>query len=140
MQDFSGKLAVITGGASGVGRSLAFALGREGANILIADVDQTALKKALDGVVESCVNKVGVEVNTASKQLLTYVSGLGPVLAQNIVDYRNENGPFKSRAELKKVPRLGAKAFEQAAGFLRIRQAKNPLDQFGILKLNHPNE
>ena len=74
----------------------------------------------------SCVNAVGVEVNTASKQLLTYVSGLGPQLAGNIVAYRDENGPFKSRAALKKVPRLGPKAFEQAAGFLRIQDAKNP--------------
>ena len=92
------------------------------------DVDQTALKKKLDDVVVSCVNNVGVEVNTASKQLLTYVSGLGPVLAQNIVNYRNENGPFQSRTDLKKVTRLGSKAFEQAAGFLRIRGGKNPLD------------
>jgi uncharacterized protein len=80
----------------------------------------------------SCVNNVGVELNTASKQLLTYVSGLGPQLAGNIVTYRNENGPFKSRAELKKVTRLGQKAFEQAAGFLRIRDAKNPLDASAV--------
>ncbi len=92
------------------------------------DVDQTALKKGLDDVVVSCVNRVGVEVNTASKQLLTYVSGLGPQLAKGIVDYRNEHGPFRSRNELVKVPRLGPKAFEQAAGFLRIRDAENPLD------------
>jgi len=92
------------------------------------DVDQNALKSGLDDTVISCVNAVGVEVNTASKQLLTYVSGLGPQIAQNIVNYRNENGPFKSKAELKKVPRLGDKAFEQAAGFLRISDAKNPLD------------
>ena len=96
------------------------------------DVDQSQLKRSLDDVVMSCVNKVGVELNTASKQLLTYVSGLGPQIAQNIVDYRNENGPFKSRAALKKVPRLGAKAFEQAAGFLRIHQASNPLDHSGV--------
>ncbi|MGY6742960.1 MAG: Tex family protein [Cecembia sp.] len=96
------------------------------------DVDQSALKNSLDDTVMSCVNGVGVEVNTASKQLLTYVSGLGPVLAQNIVTYRNENGPFKSRAEIKKVPRLGDKAFEQAAGFLRIRNAKNPLDASAV--------
>lgn len=96
------------------------------------DVDQNALKDSLDEVVQSCVNKVGVEVNTASKQLLTYVSGLGPVLAQNIIDYRNENGPFKSRTELKKVSRLGAKAFEQSAGFLRIRDGKNPLDASAV--------
>lgn len=92
------------------------------------DVDQGALKKSLDDIVISCVNKVGVEVNTASRQLLTYVSGLGPQLAGNIVKYRDENGPFTSRDELKKVPRLGPKAFEQAAGFLRIRDGKNPLD------------
>ena len=92
------------------------------------DVDQSLLKQSLDDVVMSCVNSIGVEVNTASKQLLTYVSGLGPQLAQNIVDYRNENGPFESRRKLKKVSRLGAKAFEQAAGFLRIRDAVNPLD------------
>jgi uncharacterized protein len=95
-------------------------------------VDQTKLKNNLDDVVMSCVNGVGVEVNTASKQLLTYVSGLGPVLAQNIVDYRNENGPFKSKNELKKVARLGAKAYEQAAGFLRIRDAKHPLDASAV--------
>ncbi len=96
------------------------------------DVDQTALKKSLDDVVESSVNKVGVEVNTASKQLLTYVSGLGPVLAQNIIDYRNANGAFNKRSELKKVKRLGDKAFEQAAGFLRISDAKNPLDASAV--------
>ena len=96
------------------------------------DVDQSLLKHGLDDVVISCVNNVGVEVNTASKQLLTYVSGLGPQLAQNIIDYRNENGPFKSRKELKKVHRLGAKAFEQAAGFLRIRDAVNPLDSSAV--------
>jgi uncharacterized protein len=96
------------------------------------DVDQSLLKQSLDDVVVSCVNNVGVEVNTASKQLLTYVSGLGPQLAQNIIDYRAENGPFKSRQELKKVPRLGAKAFEQAAGFLRIRDAANPLDASAV--------
>lgn len=96
------------------------------------DVDQTQLKKSLDDTVISCVNAVGVEVNTASKQLLTYVSGLGPALAQNIVAYRDDNGPFKSRAELKKVSRLGEKAFEQAAGFLRIRDARNPLDASAV--------
>ncbi|SNS73637.1 uncharacterized protein SAMN06295967_12020 [Belliella buryatensis] len=96
------------------------------------DVDQSALKNSLDDTVMSCVNGVGVEINTASKQLLTYVSGLGPVLAQNIVTYRTENGPFKSRAEIKKVPRLGEKAFEQAAGFLRIRNAKHPLDSSAV--------
>jgi uncharacterized protein len=92
------------------------------------DVDQSALKNSLDDTVMSCVNGVGVEVNTASKQLLTYVSGLGPSLAQNIIAYRNENGPFKSREDIKKVPRLGEKAYEQAAGFLRIRNGSNPLD------------
>lgn len=96
------------------------------------DVDQNLLKKSLDDVVMSCVNAVGVEVNTASKELLTYVSGLGPALAQNIVEYRKINGPFKTRKELSKVPRLGAKAFEQAAGFLRIRDAKNPLDSSAV--------
>ena len=96
------------------------------------DVDQSLLRQSLDDVVISCVNSVGVEVNTASKQLLTYVSGLGPQLAQNIIDYRNENGPFKSRQKLKKVHRLGAKAFEQAAGFLRIRDTINPLDSSAV--------
>jgi uncharacterized protein len=92
------------------------------------DVDQTALKKSLDDVVVSCVNGVGVDVNTASRQLLTYVSGLGPQLAKGIVAFRNEHGPFNSRQELRNVPRLGPKAFEQAAGFLRIQGAENPLD------------
>jgi len=96
------------------------------------DVDQKALRKSLDDVVESCVNRVGVEVNTASRQLLTYVSGLGPQLAQNIVQHREENGPFASRRALLEVPRLGAKAFEQAAGFLRINGAKNPLDSSAV--------
>lgn len=96
------------------------------------DVDQTKLKRSLDQTVESCVNLVGVNVNTASKQLLTYVSGLGESLAQKIVDYRNENGAFESRKELMKVPRLGAKAFEQAAGFLRIPTAHNPLDNSAV--------
>ncbi|MBI5665704.1 MAG: RNA-binding transcriptional accessory protein [Nitrospirae bacterium] len=96
------------------------------------DVDQTALKKSLDDVVISCVNGVGVEVNTASKQLLTYVSGLGPQLAKGIVEYRNEHGPFTSREQLRKVPRLGPKAFEQAAGFLRIRDGENPLDSSAV--------
>ncbi|WP_339876483.1 Tex family protein [uncultured Algoriphagus sp.] len=96
------------------------------------DVDQNALKNALDDTVMSAVNGVGVEVNLASRQLLTYVSGLGPTLAQNIVEFRNENGPFKSRAQLKKVPRLGDKAFEQAAGFLRISKAKHPLDSSAV--------
>ena len=96
------------------------------------DVDQGALKKSLDQTVESCVNTVGVNLNTASKHLLTYVSGLGPVLAQNIVDYRAQHGPFASRKELLRVPRLGAKAFEQCAGFLRIPQAVNPLDNTAV--------
>ncbi len=96
------------------------------------DVDQGMLKQSLDDIVVSCVNSVGVEVNTASKQLLQYVSGLGPQLAQNIITYRNENGPFRSRADLKEVPRLGAKAFEQAAGFLRIQDAAHPLDASAV--------
>jgi len=102
------------------------------------DVDQSALKHSLDDVVMSCVNAVGVEVNTASKQLLTYVSGLGPALAQNIMDYRNQNGPFRTRTELKKVARLGDKAFEQAAGFLRIRDAANPLDASAVHPESYP--
>ena len=96
------------------------------------DVDQQKLQKSLDDVVMSCVNAVGVEVNTASKHLLTYVSGLGPQLAQNIVDYRAENGPFKARKELLKVKRMGGKAFEQSAGFLRIRSAGYPLDSSAV--------
>ncbi len=96
------------------------------------DVDQPLLRHSLDDVVISCVNNVGVEVNTASKQLLQYVSGLGPQLAQNIIAYRNEKGPFKSRCDLMEVPRLGAKAFEQAAGFLRIHEAENPLDTSAV--------
>ena len=96
------------------------------------DVDQTKLKKALDLTVESCVNSVGVNLNTASSHLLTYISGLGPQLAQNIVNYRAENGAFTSRKQLMKVPRMGAKAFEQCAGFLRIPQAKNPLDNTAV--------
>ena len=96
------------------------------------DVDQTKLKHSLDHTVESCVNLVGVNLNTASQQLLTYVSGLGPVLAQNIVDYRWENGAFTSRAQLKKVPRLGPAAYQQCAGFLRIPNAKNPLDNSAV--------
>ena len=96
------------------------------------DVDQAELKKSLDDVVMSCVNSVGVEVNTASKELLSYVSGLGPQLAQAIVDYRSQNGPFRSREQLKKVPRLGPKAFEQSAGFLRIRNEENPLDASAV--------
>lgn len=96
------------------------------------DVDQPRLKSSLDQVVESCVNKVGVDLNTASHHLLTYVSGLGPQLAKNIVEYRAANGAFASRNELKKVPRLGAKAYEQAAGFLRITDALNPLDNSAV--------
>lgn len=96
------------------------------------DVDQTKLKKSLDLTVESCVSLVGVNLNTASSHLLTYISGLGPQLAQNIVNYRAENGAFASRKQLMKVPRMGAKAFEQCAGFLRIPQAKNPLDNTAV--------
>ncbi|MEI6348037.1 MAG: Tex family protein [Bacteroidota bacterium] len=96
------------------------------------DVNQTLLQNQLDEIVVSSVNKVGVEVNTASKELLSHVSGVGSALAKNIVDFRNENGPFATRAKLKKVPRFGEKAFEQAAGFLRIRDAKNPLDKSAV--------
>jgi uncharacterized protein len=96
------------------------------------DVDQPRLRESLDQVVESCVNRVGVNLNTASHHLLTYVSGLGPQLAKNIVQYREENGPFSSRTQLKKVPRLGAKAFEQSAGFLRISGTSNPLDNTAV--------
>ena len=102
------------------------------------DVDQTKLKASLDQTVESCVNLVGVNVNTASKHLLTYVSGLGPVLAQNIVDYRTQNGAFHSRRELLKVPRMGAKAFEQCAGFLRISGVENPLDNSAVHPESYP--
>jgi len=101
------------------------------------DVDQGKLKQGLDDTVMNCVNRVGVEVNTASKQILTYVSGLGPTLSKNIIEYRNQNGPFKSRQELKKVTRLGPKAFEQAAGFLRIYNAENPLDSSSIHPENY---
>lgn len=96
------------------------------------DVNQTLLKESLDSTVISCVNSVGININTASQHLLTYVSGLGPVTASNIIDYRKENGNFTSRTQLKKVPRIGAKAFEQAAGFLRIKDAKNPLENTGV--------
>jgi uncharacterized protein len=96
------------------------------------DVEQGELKKSLDTTVMSCVNSVGVELNTASRELLSYVSGLGATLAKNIVDYRNANGAFPSRAALKKVPRLGPKAFEQAAGFLRLRESANPLDASAV--------
>lgn len=96
------------------------------------DVDQTKLRKSLDLTVESCVNSVGVDLNTASRHLLTYVSGLGPALAKNIVEYRRENGPFQSRAQLKRVPRLGPATFEQCAGFLRIPGARNPLDNSAV--------
>ncbi|CAG1771596.1 partial Protein YhgF, partial [uncultured bacterium] len=96
------------------------------------DVDQGVLKRSLDDVVISCVNLVGVEVNTASKQLLMYVSGLGPQLGKNIVEYRNEHGPFRSREDLKKVSKLGPRAFEQAAGFLRIGDGENPLDRSAV--------
>lgn len=100
------------------------------------DVDQQRLRESLEATVVSCVNAVGVDLNTASSHLLTFVSGLGPTLAKNIVDYRTQNGPFASRTELKKVPRLGPKAFEQSAGFLRIRGAKNPLDNSAV----HPEQ
>jgi uncharacterized protein len=102
------------------------------------DVDQTSLKQALDDVVVSCVNHVGVDVNQASIQLLTYVSGLGPQLAKNIVAFRDENGPFRSRMDFKKVPRLGPKAFEQSAGFLRITRARNPLDASAVHPESYP--
>ena len=102
------------------------------------DVNPTELKKSLDQTVENCVNQVGVNLNTASKHLLTYVSGLGPSLAQNIVNYRTKNGPFKSRKELLKVPRLGEKAFEQSAGFLRIPDAENPLDNSAVHPESYP--
>jgi uncharacterized protein len=96
------------------------------------DVDQKLLKQSLDATVESCVNKIGVDINTASKHLLTYVSGLGPQLAQNIVDYRKDNGVYKTRKEIKKVARMGDKAFEQCAGFLRIKEGDNPLDNSAV--------
>ncbi len=96
------------------------------------DVNQTKLKNTLDSVVESCVNTIGVNINTASKSLLSYVSGVGEKIAENIIQYRNENGVFKSRNDIKKVPRLGAKSYEQAAGFLRIKNAKNPLDDSAV--------
>lgn len=102
------------------------------------DVNQVKLKNALDATVESCVNRVGVNLNTASKHLLVYISGLGPQLAQNIVDYRTENGPFRSRKELLKVPRMGEKTFEQCAGFLRIPDAKNPLDNTAVHPESYP--
>ena len=102
------------------------------------DVDQTKLKHSLDQIVESCVNLVGVNLNTASQHLLMYVSGLGPTLAKNIVDYRKENGAFTSRAQLKKVPRLGPSAYQQCAGFLRIPNAKNPLDNSAVHPESYP--
>ena len=102
------------------------------------DVDQTKLKQGLDDVVMSCVNSVGVEVNTASKELLSYVSGLSPALAKNIIEFRNQNGPFKDRESLMKVPRLGEKVFEQAAGFLRIHEAPNPLDASAVHPESYP--
>lgn len=102
------------------------------------DVDQSQLKKALDQTVENAVNRVGVNLNTASKHLLIYISGLGPQLAQNIVDYRTENGAFKSRKELMKVPKMGAKTFEQCAGFLRIPDAANPLDNSAVHPESYP--
>jgi uncharacterized protein len=102
------------------------------------DVDQTDLRRALDDVVTSCVNLVGVDVNAASRELLSYVSGLGPKLAEAVVKYRNEHGLFRSRQDLRKVPRLGPKAFEQAAGFLRIREGDNPLDGTAVHPESYP--
>ncbi len=102
------------------------------------DVNQSKLKDSLDTTVESCVNAVGINLNTASKHLLTYVSGLGPTLAKNIVSFRSEQGSFKKRSELKKVPRMGAKAFEQCAGFLRVRNSKNPLDNTSVHPESYP--
>jgi uncharacterized protein len=102
------------------------------------DVNQQLLQKSLEDVVVSCVNKVGVELNTSSKQLLTYVSGIGPVLAGKIIEFRDKNGTFSSREDLKKVPRLGDKAFEQAAGFLRIRESQNPLDRSAVHPESYP--
>ncbi len=102
------------------------------------DVDQKRLGEALDGVVESVVNQVGVDVNTASPALLTHVAGIGPKLAEQIVAYREASGPFPSRAQLRKVPKLGPKAFEQAAGFLRVRQGENPLDASAIHPESYP--
>ncbi len=102
------------------------------------DVNQSALRKSLDQTVESCVNKVGVNVNTASKHLLTYISGLGPQLAQNIVDYRAKNGAFRNRRQLLEVPRMGNKAFEQSAGFLRISEGDNPLDNSAVHPESYP--
>lgn len=102
------------------------------------DVDQQMLKENLDRVVQSCVNKVGVDLNRASKHLLSYVSGLGPQLAQNLVEYRDQNGPFQSREDLKKVNRMGEKAYEQCAGFLRIPEALNPLDNSAVHPESYP--
>lgn len=102
------------------------------------DVDQIKLKQGLDDVVMSCVNSVGVELNTASKELLSYVSGLSPSLARNIVEYRNQHGPFKSRQSLMEVPRLGEKVFEQAAGFLRIHESAHPLDASAVHPESYP--
>lgn len=102
------------------------------------DVDQNQLQASLDDTVVSCVNSIGVELNTASKQILSYISGLGPQLAQNIVEYRNKNGAFKRRSELRQIPRLGEKAFEQAAGFLRIRNAEHPLDSSAVHPERYP--
>lgn len=102
------------------------------------DVDQTKLKRSLEQTVENCVNAVGVNINTASKHLLSYVSGLGPQLAQNIVDYRKEHGEFSDRKDLLKVPRMGEKSFEQSAGFLRIPQSANPLDNSAVHPESYP--
>ena len=102
------------------------------------DVNQTALRRSLDQTVINCVNRVGVNVNTASRHLLTYISGLGPALAQNIVKYRSQNGPFRTRRELMKVPRMGEKAFEQSAGFLRIQDSPQPLDNSAVHPERYP--
>jgi uncharacterized protein len=134
------KLDVTVRGAISIGRRLMDPLaelvkidpGNIGVGQYQHDVNKTLLKKRLDAVVESAVNTVGVNLNTASKHLLSYVSGLGPVLAQNILEHRKKLGGFKSREQLKEVPRLGAKAFEQCAGFLRIRGAANPLDNSAV--------
>jgi uncharacterized protein len=102
------------------------------------DVNQSALARSLDDTVKSCVNAVGVELNTASRELLSYVSGIGPSLAQGVVEYRNKNGAFQSREDLKKVPRLGEKAFEQSAGFIRVRISSNPLDKSAVHPESYP--
>src|SRR4030065_634148 len=144
-EEFPDKVVTV-GGAVSIGRRLMDPLAElvkidpkaMGVGQYQHDVDQGALKSSLDDVVVSCVNRVGVEVNTSSKQLLTYVSGLGPQLAKGIIEYRNEHGPFSSREGLKHVPRLGPKAFEQAAGFLRIRDGENPLGRSAVHPESYP--